>query len=95
MTRRMATENLQQLGLRRMPKCQGFFNSSDLSYAAPPCGLCRQVYGFAITFSNASIREFGPKVPIYMFTSSGEYEMMTLDQLLPKSFGPEDLGINS
>jgi hypothetical protein len=26
-----------------------------------------------------------------MFTPDGEYEMMTLDQLMPKSFGPEDL----
>jgi cytidine deaminase len=26
-----------------------------------------------------------------MFTAKGEYEVMTLDQLMPKSFGPEDL----
>jgi len=45
------------------------------------------------SLSHVRIREFGPKIPIYMFTSSGEYEMMTLDQLLPKSFGPEDLGM--
>jgi hypothetical protein len=41
--------------------------------------------------ANCSIREFAPHVPVYMFTAKGEYEMMTLDQLMPKSFGPEDL----
>ena len=41
--------------------------------------------------SKRSIREFAPNVPVYMFTAKGEYEMMTLDQLMPKSFGPEDL----
>lgn len=37
------------------------------------------------------IREFAPLVPVYMFTTKGDYEMMTLEQLMPKSFGPEDL----
>jgi hypothetical protein len=37
------------------------------------------------------IREFAPHVPIYMFTPDGSYEMMTLDALMPKSFGPENL----
>ena len=37
------------------------------------------------------IREFAPNVPIYMFTPDGNYEMMTLDVLLPRSFGPENL----
>jgi hypothetical protein len=37
------------------------------------------------------IREFSENVPIYMFTPDGEYEMMTLDQLMPKSFGPQNL----
>jgi len=55
--------------------------------------MCRQVYMDLPSFSNlyGSIREFAPTVPVYMFTSKGDYEMMTLDQLLPKSFGPEDL----
>jgi hypothetical protein len=26
-----------------------------------------------------------------MFTPSGQFEMMTLDELMPKSFGPENL----
>lgn len=41
--------------------------------------------------ANGSIREFAPKVPVYMFTAKGDHEMMTLEQLMPKSFGPEDL----
>jgi cytidine deaminase len=40
---------------------------------------------------NGRIREFAPTVPVYMFTAKGDYEMMTLEQLMPKSFGPEDL----
>jgi len=40
---------------------------------------------------NFRIREFSAHVPIYMFTPNGDYEMMTLDQLMPKSFGPENL----
>lgn len=48
-----------------------------------------------VMHSHLRIREFEPKVPIYMFTSKGDYEMMTLDQLLPRSFGPEDLGLES
>ena len=40
---------------------------------------------------NFRIREFAPNVPIYMFTPDGNYEMMTLDVLMPKSFGPENI----
>jgi cytidine deaminase len=48
---------------------------------------CKAMYVMA----NSSIREFAPNVPVYMFSAKGDYEMMTLDQLMPKSFGPEDL----
>ena len=41
--------------------------------------------------SDYRIREFSANVPIYMFAPTGEYEMMTLDELMPKSFGPENL----
>ena len=40
---------------------------------------------------DSRIREFSANIPIYMFTPNGECEMMTLDQLMPKSFGPENL----
>ena len=45
-----------------------------------PCGVCRQV-----------IREFGKDIKIIIGKSEEEYKVFTLDQLLPNSFGPEDL----
>jgi cytidine deaminase len=46
-----------------------------------PCGACRQV-----------IREFGPGARIVMITTAGAREETTLDALLPRDFGPADLG---
>ena len=45
-----------------------------------PCGVCRQV-----------IREFGKDVEIIIANSPDEYNTYTIDELLPHSFGPEDL----
>jgi cytidine deaminase len=45
-----------------------------------PCGVCRQV-----------IREFGKNAKIIIAKSLDEYKEYTLDELLPYSFGPEDL----
>jgi len=46
-----------------------------------PCGMCRQF-----------IREFCDKsTPIFMFYQSEKYAVKTLGELLPMSFGPEDL----
>jgi cytidine deaminase len=45
-----------------------------------PCGVCRQV-----------IREFGKDAKIIIANSADNYKMYTLDELLPHSFGPEDL----
>lgn len=46
-----------------------------------PCGVCRQV-----------IREFATKeTEIIVIKSEKDYEIFKLDELLPKSFGPEDL----
>ncbi len=47
-----------------------------------PCGICRQV-----------IREFGDpkKVLVIMAKSPTDYKEMTLEELLPFSFGPESL----
>lgn len=44
-----------------------------------PCGICRQF-----------IREFEKDVPVVMFKGE-EVMMMSLEELLPKSFGPEHL----
>ena len=44
-----------------------------------PCGNCRQV-----------MREFGVE-RVVMRSSDGEVRVMTLDELLPASFGPEAL----
>lgn len=45
-----------------------------------PCGVCRQF-----------IREFGKDIRIISATSVDNYEIFTIEDLLPKSFGPEDL----
>lgn len=45
-----------------------------------PCGVCRQV-----------IREFGKDAKVIIANSEEDYKEYTLDQLLPNSFGPEDL----
>lgn len=47
-----------------------------------PCGACRQ-----------RIREFaGPNTKIHSFSADGKYLTLTLEELLPQSFGPEHLG---
>lgn len=50
---------------------------SDFTF---PCGVCRQV-----------IREFGKDIKVIIANSQEEYKILTLDELLPNSFGPEDL----
>ena len=51
-----------------------------LQYCAP-CGVCRQV-----------MREFcGPSFRIYLAKSATDYKEFTLGDLLPESFGPENL----
>ncbi|KAG5981772.1 hypothetical protein E4U55_002574 [Claviceps digitariae] len=55
--------------------------ATDVSPPASPCGMCRQF-----------IREFCKlSMPIYMFDKDGNYVVKTLEELLPMSFGPEDL----
>ena len=55
---------------------------SELEYCAP-CGVCRQV-----------MREFcNPKeFEIILAKNRKEYKVYTLEELLPMSFGPENLG---
>lgn len=51
--------------------------------AAWPCGICRQV-----------LREFSDlSMPVIVGQVGRDYEVRTLEELLPKSFGPEDLGL--
>jgi cytidine deaminase len=45
-----------------------------------PCGVCRQF-----------IREFGKEIRIIVAISIEEYKIYTIEDLLPESFGPEDL----
>ncbi|XP_076611096.1 cytidine deaminase b [Chaetodon auriga] len=47
-----------------------------------PCGGCRQF-----------MREFGLNWDVYLSKPSGSYLRMTVDELLPVSFGPEDLSM--
>lgn len=54
--------------------------SKELDYC-PPCGVCRQV-----------MREFcGNDFQVILVKSLQEYGVLTLGELFPKSFGPEDL----
>ncbi|KAF4078560.1 hypothetical protein AMELA_G00200370 [Ameiurus melas] len=48
-----------------------------------PCGGCRQV-----------MREFGLQWEVYMSKPDGSFIKMTVNDLLPESFGPEDLQKN-
>ncbi|CAI5759215.1 unnamed protein product [Candida verbasci] len=45
-----------------------------------PCGICRQF-----------IREFSRDIPIYMYNTNGKHIKVDLSDLLPLSFGPENL----
>jgi cytidine deaminase len=45
-----------------------------------PCGACRQV-----------MREFAPRMRVLLADDTGDVRQYTLDQLLPDSFGPENL----
>ncbi|XP_054472257.1 cytidine deaminase b [Anoplopoma fimbria] len=47
-----------------------------------PCGGCRQF-----------IREFGLNCEVYLSKPDGSYLKMTVDELLPVSFGPEELSM--
>ena len=57
----------------------GGSGADHLDYCAP-CGICRQV-----------MREFGEpnKIRVIMAKSVKDYQEMSLEELLPQSFGPE------
>jgi cytidine deaminase len=50
------------------------------SNGGAPCGVCRQV-----------IREFAPELIVIFGNLEGEYQVLALADLLPHSFGPENL----
>ena len=60
----------------------GMTSHNKLEYCAP-CGVCRQV-----------MREFcDPKTfEVIVAKSKTEYKVFTLEELLPESFGPDNLG---
>ena len=45
-----------------------------------PCGVCRQV-----------MREFAPDLTVIIGNTQGDYRVTSLAELLPDSFGPENL----
>lgn len=51
--------------------------SSDYTF---PCGVCRQV-----------MREFGKDLEVVVANDVDDYKTFTLEELLPHSFGPDDL----
>jgi cytidine deaminase len=53
---------------------------TDTATPTPPCGACRQV-----------LREFGPDLVVVSATLSGLLRERHLSDLLPDSFGPENL----
>jgi len=68
-----------------MPVIRAVAVSTDVSPPSSPCGMCRQF-----------LREFLlPNCPVYMYGKDGAYVMMTIEQLLPMSFGAGDLKSNS
>lgn len=52
----------------------------DAKKEAVPCGACRQV-----------LREFGEQMVVLCATTRGTYTARTVSELLPASFGPEQL----
>lgn len=58
-------------------KCIAIVGSSDYTF---PCGVCRQV-----------IREFGLDIKVIVANSENDFKEFTLQELLPHSFGPDDL----
>lgn len=70
-----------------MPVIRAIAVSTDIMPPASPCGMCRQF-----------IREFATSdsLPIYMYGSAGEEKVVvkTIGELLPMSFGPNDLERN-
>ncbi|KAF4547599.1 Cytidine deaminase-like protein [Elsinoe fawcettii] len=55
--------------------------ATDASTPSSPCGMCRQ---FINEFCEAN-------TPVIMFDKDGKFVVMTIEQLLPMGFGPDQL----
>ncbi|KAJ5909190.1 Cytidine deaminase [Penicillium taxi] len=55
--------------------------ATNIKPAASPCGMCRQ---FMREFTSADF-------PVYMYDADGNHTVKTMGELLPDSFGPDDL----
>ena len=64
-------------GAKKIVKLVVVTANKDLS---APCGICRQV-----------IREFNSKMEIVIANTDKKFKILTLEELLPYSFGPESL----
>ena len=79
-TKRCAAGNAIVNGARRFAAIAIVGSSA----AAWPCGICRQV-----------LREFaGLDMPVIVGEFGKGFSVRTLGELLPESFGPEELGID-
>lgn len=74
---RNAVAAAARAGERKLVGCVVY---TDHDHAASPCGVCRQV-----------LRELASDMPIVSVTVAGDRADWTLEQLLPSSFGPDDL----
>ena len=78
---RCATSNAIAHGNRRFTK---IYISCDSGYAWP-CGICRQV-----------LNEFKcGDMEIWVGSFENEWQVKRLSELLPESFGPENLGVDN
>ena len=65
-------------GRRRLVRLAVVGNSTEPCW---PCGACRQM-----------LREFGADLEVLAANREGAYVAISLEELLPHSFGPETLG---
>jgi len=56
---------------------------SDSDHLTFPCGICRQV-----------LMEFGPGIRVIAANRKGEFSVFTLEEMLPCSFGAQDMKLN-
>jgi cytidine deaminase len=78
---RVAMGNAVMAGFGKMGAIRAVAVSTDVTPPASPCGMCRQF-----------LREFCDLgTPVVMFDKEARYEVKTLGELLPMSFGPEAL----
>ncbi len=74
---RVAVSKCISEGYRDIEKIAVIGSETKISF---PCGVCRQF-----------LVEFGRNIKVICAKSIDSYKIYTLDELLPNSFGPEDL----